>query len=627
MVLACSIQAIGLSQQATSPQPIRTSITVTESISTEAPASVTVLTNLEVKQAPGINLDDRLRLVPGFSLFRRTSSLAANPTTQGVSLRGLGSTGASRTIVLWDGIPLNSPFGGWIYWTRLNPDQLERIEVSRGASTSVFGDKAMGGALGLFSREPKRRAGSLGYETGNERTHTLYGDGSIFLNDRWALSANGRGFTTDGYYIVPAAARGPVDTQANVEFAAGSVRLDYLTTRDKLFFRADLLSETRQNGTKMTQNSTSLGTLAANFTHSEGSSTYNVLAFHNREEYHASFSSIGANRLTERMTSIQSVPAESTGAAGLYRRSTGRWNLLAGGDFHRAEGYSKETLLPTGERLGGGVQRQYGFFSQADASVGPLRLFGGLRGQDAGNGTAFWSPSAGATMGYERWRLRASVYRSFRAPTLNELFREFRAGNAVTLANAALRPETMTGYEAGGDYVSGGLRASVTAFENRLSDLITNVTRSVTPTLITRQRDNAGAAKARGVEASVSKRWGAVRVEGSYLLSDSRYATGERVPQIPKHQGSAVLSWSRRGTLLAGGLRATGLQFEDDRNLFLLPGFAVLHATARQAVGYGVSLTAAVENALDREYAAGFSPTQLIGAPRLWRVGLRWNSR
>lgn len=90
-------------------------------------------------------------MVPGFSLFRRSSSLVANPTTQGVSLRGLGSSGASRSLVLWDGIPLNSPFGGWIYWTRVSPEQLDRVEVSRGASTSVFGDKAMGGSIGLFT--------------------------------------------------------------------------------------------------------------------------------------------------------------------------------------------------------------------------------------------------------------------------------------------------------------------------------------------------------------------------------------------------------------------------------------------------------------------------------------------
>src|SRR6478672_4779798 len=101
----------------------------------------------QLQQLPGENLDDRLRYVPGFSMFRRSSSLAANPTTQGISLRGLGSSGASRTLLLWDGIPVNSPFGGWIYWTRLAPEDVERIEVSRGASTSVFGDRAMGGTI------------------------------------------------------------------------------------------------------------------------------------------------------------------------------------------------------------------------------------------------------------------------------------------------------------------------------------------------------------------------------------------------------------------------------------------------------------------------------------------------
>ncbi len=613
-------------QSPSEPAPLRTAITVTEQVATEAPAALTVLTTMEIRQAPGVNLDDRLRLVPGFSLFRRSSSLVANPTTQGVSLRGLGSTGASRTLVLNDGVPLNSPFGGWVYWTRVDPNSLERVEVSRGASTSVFGDKAMGGAVALFSAERDKTAGSLGYETGNARTHELSGAGSVFLRPKWAVSGLARGFTTDGYYIVPTSMRGPVDTQANVQFAALTNRVDYLSDRQKLFLRADILAETRENGTKLQQNSTSLGTLAANFTRLQGASTFNALLFHNREEFRASFSSIGAGRQTERLTSRQSVPAESTGGAGFYRRAAAQWNLLAGGDFHRAEGYSRETLVPAGFRVGGGVQTQYGFFTQGDYAHGPLRLFGGLRGQDAGNGTAFWSPSGGAALAVERWRLRASAYRAFRAPTLNELYREFRAGNAVTLANPLLRPETSRGAEAGADYTSGGLRFSATAYANHLDALITNVTRSVTPVLITRQRDNAAAATARGVEASLHYRWRVVRAEASYLFADSRFSTGERIPQIPKHQGSAQLAWSRRATLLAGGLRSSALQFEDDRNLFPLPGFAVFHLTARQALPAGLSLHASVENAFGRQVVVGYSPTPLTGAPRLWRLGLRWTS-
>src|SRR5436309_2394813 len=124
--------------------PLKQSITVNANIAAEAPASIVEIGRPQLEQIPGENLDDRMRYVPGFSMFRRSSSLAANPTTQGISLRGLGSSGASRTLLLWDGIPVNSPFGGWIYWTRLAPEDVERIEMSRGASTSVFGDRAMG---------------------------------------------------------------------------------------------------------------------------------------------------------------------------------------------------------------------------------------------------------------------------------------------------------------------------------------------------------------------------------------------------------------------------------------------------------------------------------------------------
>ena len=132
--------------------PIQSSITVVEKVATEAPASLTILDARRVQQVPGINLDDRLRMVPGFSLFRRSSSLAAHPTTMGISLRGLGSTGASRTLVLWDGVPLNDPFGGWVYWNRVSPELTGRVELSRGASTSLFGDRAMAGAITLFTR-------------------------------------------------------------------------------------------------------------------------------------------------------------------------------------------------------------------------------------------------------------------------------------------------------------------------------------------------------------------------------------------------------------------------------------------------------------------------------------------
>src|SRR3954452_13781928 len=207
--------------------PLKQSITVNANIAAEAPASIVEIGRPQLEQIPGENLDDRMRYVPGFSMFRRSSSLAANPTTQGISLRGLGSSGASRTLLLWDGIPVNSPFGGWIYWTRISPDEIERIEVSRGASTSVFGDKSMGGTINVFSRPPEPLRLTLGSDGGNAGQAQVYG-GFSHLFKHFGASANVRAFRMDGYYILPAANRGPVDQPAGVDFVAGTLRLDWL---------------------------------------------------------------------------------------------------------------------------------------------------------------------------------------------------------------------------------------------------------------------------------------------------------------------------------------------------------------------------------------------------------------
>ena len=616
-------QGTALCHQDPQSVSLKTSVTIAERVEAEAPAAVTSLPRAELQRMPGVNPDDRLRLVPGFTLFRRSSSLSANPTTQGVSLRGIGSTGASRTLVLWDGIPVNDPFGGWVYWTRLAPDELDRVEISRGASTSLFGDRAMGGAIGLFSREPDRARISASLESGNRATALASASAAKRFGD-WAISGAGRGFTTDGYFVVPDNARGAADTRANVRFAGGNVRIDRFSLRDRLFLRADIHAEERDNGTLLQQNSTSLGTLAAHYSRSGASSLLSLLGFHTRSEYRASFSSVGAGRDIETLTSRQSVPADATGAAALCRWSPSRVNLTLGADLNRAEGYSLDSIYPAGFRSGGGIQWQYGLFSQGDVQFDRLQLYGGLRRHMAG-AREFWSPSGGAAFDAGHVRLRASGYRAFRAPTLNELFREFRAGNVRTLPNAALRPESLTGFETGFDIRAERTTVSMTVFHNSLSELVTNVTRAVTPALITRQRDNAAGALSRGVEVAVTHRRGPWLAQASWLYADTAFSSRLRLPQVPRNQGSAMLTWTQGRDAISGGLRASSLQFEDDLNTFILPGFAVWHLSMNHHLAGPLSATFAVENAFNREYLAGYTPTPMLAAPRLWRAGLRFD--
>ncbi|HEY0299963.1 MAG TPA: Plug domain-containing protein, partial [Rhizomicrobium sp.] len=93
--------------------------------------SVATLDAADIRSAT--ELDHALSQVPGLSLFRRDSSLSANPTTQGVSLRSIAPSGAGRALVTLDGVPQNDPFGGWVIWSSLPNEAIGSAEIVRGA--------------------------------------------------------------------------------------------------------------------------------------------------------------------------------------------------------------------------------------------------------------------------------------------------------------------------------------------------------------------------------------------------------------------------------------------------------------------------------------------------------------
>ena len=118
------------------------------------PSAVTVVGSAELEHAAAIALDDVLRGVPGFTLFRRSSSRTANPTAQGATLRGLGGSATSRALVLADGVPMIDPFGGWVHWSRVPAVALDRVEVVRGGASGLYGAGALAGVVQLFRRTP-----------------------------------------------------------------------------------------------------------------------------------------------------------------------------------------------------------------------------------------------------------------------------------------------------------------------------------------------------------------------------------------------------------------------------------------------------------------------------------------
>jgi len=162
----------------------------------DIPASINVLSAEDIRQSPAVVADDVLRQVSTFSLFRRTSSLVAQPTTQGVSLRGIGPSGQSRTLVLLDGIPFNDPFGGWVYWTRVPLASVDRIEMTDGTTSSLYGNYAMGGVINIITSRPTRQMLELKPQYGNRNSPKL----DFFASDRWrnlGAALEGSFFKTD----------------------------------------------------------------------------------------------------------------------------------------------------------------------------------------------------------------------------------------------------------------------------------------------------------------------------------------------------------------------------------------------------------------------------------------------
>ncbi len=199
----------------------------------DSPASTRVLSAQRLQQAAGISVDDKLRQVPGFELFRRTSSLVANPTTEGVSLRGLGSTAASRSLVVFDEIPIADPFGGWIHWEEFPPLAIHSTELVRGGASDLYGSSAIGGVISIVPVRPEANRFQLSTSYGSEATTDDALLGSLKWG-QWAGLVSSQLIATDGYVLIAPSVRGPIDTPNNVHAQNGLTEFEHGLTHQGL---------------------------------------------------------------------------------------------------------------------------------------------------------------------------------------------------------------------------------------------------------------------------------------------------------------------------------------------------------------------------------------------------------
>lgn len=590
------------------PKALHQTVVVTAAASPQeigqAAALVTVVSSDDIQNAPVLTLDDRLRNVPGFNLFRRSSSLVAHPTTQGVSLRGIGPSGAGRTLVLFDGIPLNDPFGGWVYWNRIPLEALESVEVLRGAASGLYGSSAIGGAIQLLSRPPDLQHWTVQAAGGNDGT---YDTSSLFSERRgkWSYMLAGRVFGSDGFYLIAAANRGKVDIPAHVGFQTFDGRVTY----GDWHFGANLYHEERGNGTPVTVNNSHFELIDLGI-HKE---KFEWNLYGQPGWFYSTFSNVAANRNTETLSITQKVPTAALGSSFVEHFSKG---FLAGVDWR----YDRANSI--GQNLAGA-------FAQETLQLGhraQLLLGGRLDGyQNRGtHGTA--DPRVGLVVSAaESVTFRASVYRGFRAPTLNELYRPFQQGNTLTLPNADLRAESLWGGEAGMDFhPTSWMLFRVNGFINALNNPVGNGASFVSGGITQQIRTNIASATVRGVETDLTMRPGSHWfMRASYLYSEANAdATSLWLVQTARHQGSASVVYSGPVTVSAE-TRLASRAFDNAQNTAILGGYTVFGCSVRKAITRRLELFAAGENLLGRQVAVARTPLEQLGNPRLAHAGVK----
>ncbi|MBI4379796.1 MAG: TonB-dependent receptor [candidate division NC10 bacterium] len=651
----------------------------------DVPANVTVLTREEIQQSPARTVDDLLRQIPGFSLFRRSSSIVANPSTQGVSLRGIGPSAVSRTLVLLDGVPLNDPFGGWVYWSKVPLESIERIEVVRGGGSAVYGNYALGGVINIVTRRPEAGVAQAKLDLGTRNTVDADLLASHVMGP-WAASLEANFFRTDGYKIVREDQRGAIDINADSSHETFNGRIEYTpSVSSSLFLAGSFFHEERGNGTPLQTNSTEAGYIATGGRlRTADGSDWNLTLFSNLQTHDQSFSSAATGRNSETPALDQfDVPSTAVGANFQWAKRLFHTHLVtAGTDLRWIEGETNEDFrFVSGEftrrRKAGGEQQLAGIYLQdiftptpawqftvagrfdywrsfdasrleRDIQTGAVTLSRPFPDRDE---VAFSPKLAVLYRPTDQLSVRGSFYQAFRAPTINELFRPFRVRNDITEANAGLEPERLIGGEVGLDYAPvKNLLGRFTAFWNEVEDSVANVTIGAGPGTILpcgfvpaggvcRHKQNLDRTRIRGIEAELKYHLDAHwAVSGSYLFSDTEVLSapnqpqleGKRIAQVPEHRLSLKLTYTNPALInVSVQGRYVGDQFEDDLNSLKLGDFFVVDLMLWRPIPIpkvsAGEVFLGVENLFDRTYEAGKTTDGIvtIGAPLLVHGGIR----
>ncbi|MFT4268850.1 MAG: TonB-dependent receptor [Xenophilus sp.] len=589
--LAAALAPFAMAQSA-SPALQETVVTATrvEQPLAELVADVSVIDRETIEKSGATGVADLLARLPGVELSRN----GGTGSSTSLYLRGAETR---FTAVYLDGVRLDSQTTGGVMWEAIPLAQIDHIEVLRGPAAAVYGSDAVAGVVQLFTRKGEGKATPfISYGIGNRRTSQtqvgVSGSAGAFDYSLGASYGQSRGFDA----ITSEVAHNPDDDYYKT--SSGNVRLGWqINERHRLDFT------TLEN------------VLDSGYDASYGDYYDPSSPVDDRNRYHLratglTWTARWTPAYTTRLQLTDSSERYETQVKGedpSYVTRTRLHGYLFQNEYRLGAHLFTAALERREDALYNPALDAYSTTLDRQRSQNALALgYGWHAGAHTlqlnlrhDRDSEFGGKTTGsASYGYEfakNWRVTAAAGTSFRAPTLYQRFSEYGVAN--------LQPETGRNAEVGLRYADADTTASLTAYRNRVRNLISFDYDATGCDSSYGCYANVARAEYKGVTLAASRGFGGVTLRGSLDAQDPRDEdTGLLLPLRARVHGTVGADWRMAGWTLGAEIQASGPRWANSANTQRLGGYHLINLSASTAIARDWTVTARIDNLANVRY-------------------------
>lgn len=525
----------------------------------DSPVAVEVINGSDLKKAGVTNFKDALTMLnPSFSFS--TTAMASYMTVSGL--------GNKHILVLMNGQKLAGDVSGNIDLSRINLSNVKRIEILKGAASSLYGSEAMGGVINIITDQPKNlinitsetryaeenqfdQAVNLDINTGKFGSFTSYNRRQA---DGWQLNKQTVTYDSKGNEKLT-----DTDKQASDKFYSNVINQHFTYTATKaLSFYARGSFYNKENDRPVTEYDYNLAyqdySLGLGGKYLLGNANYLCL-----DLYNDNFE--GTKEYIKDVTDKKGNITTANGTSALNKRqhyyNANLKGVFKAGDFNKIRIGTEyvNDKLKNPEALSGDKQvYTLALYTQDEIKLWQkLQAVVGLRYVYHETFKSKLTPKVSLMYSPGALNFRATYSSGFRAPSLEELYYNKEKNGTLSVGNINLKPEKSNYFSLNGEFINKLFSLSATAYVNKLNNLITSKQVDLTEADIAKgiskrtEYQNVDKAQVKGVDVSINSYLGyGLSLGGSYSFADAKDTnTKTRLPRSVKHSGSINTNWNK----------------------------------------------------------------------------------